>query len=71
MLYRGSEILNDVGWVIFDEIHCMKDGEKAWFGKKALSSYHLPLKWFFFRQLCRMLWSLRSGFVHYGNNLVM
>ena len=31
MLYRGSEIMREVGWVIFDEIHYMRDkGEYAW-----------------------------------------
>ena len=25
MLYRGSEITREVGWVIFDEIHYMRD----------------------------------------------
>uniref|UniRef100_A0A0K0F941 mRNA transport homolog 4 (inferred by orthology to a C. elegans protein) n=1 Tax=Strongyloides venezuelensis TaxID=75913 RepID=A0A0K0F941_STRVS len=29
MLYRGSEILAEVGWVIFDEIHYMRDGERG------------------------------------------
>uniref|UniRef100_A0A0N5A2L5 Superkiller viralicidic activity 2-like 2 n=1 Tax=Parastrongyloides trichosuri TaxID=131310 RepID=A0A0N5A2L5_PARTI len=29
MLYRGSEILSEVGWVIFDEIHYMRDGERG------------------------------------------
>lgn len=25
MLYRGAEIMREVGWVIFDEIHYMRD----------------------------------------------
>lgn len=25
MLYRGSEIIREVAWVIFDEIHYMRD----------------------------------------------
>jgi ATP-dependent RNA helicase DOB1 len=25
MLYRGTEIIREVGWVIFDEIHYMRD----------------------------------------------
>ncbi|GJQ79816.1 hypothetical protein Trydic_g5207 [Trypoxylus dichotomus] len=29
MLYRGSEIMREVGWVIFDEIHYMRDKERA------------------------------------------
>ena len=28
MLYRGSEIMREVGWVIFDEIHYMRDAGK-------------------------------------------
>ncbi|KAK9269348.1 hypothetical protein L1049_001119 [Liquidambar formosana] len=29
MLYRGSEVLKEVVWVIFDEIHYMKDRERG------------------------------------------
>jgi ATP-dependent RNA helicase DOB1 len=25
MLYRGSEVMREVQWVIFDEIHYMRD----------------------------------------------
>ncbi|CAK9325858.1 unnamed protein product [Citrullus colocynthis] len=29
MLYRGSEVLKEVAWVIFDEIHYMRDRERG------------------------------------------
>lgn len=29
MLYRGSEVLREIGWVIFDEIHYMRDKERG------------------------------------------
>jgi ATP-dependent RNA helicase DOB1 len=29
MLYRGSEIMREVAWVIFDEIHYMRDKGKV------------------------------------------
>ena len=29
MLYRGSEITREVAWVIFDEIHYMRDKERG------------------------------------------
>ncbi|XP_022855367.1 DExH-box ATP-dependent RNA helicase DExH10-like, partial [Olea europaea var. sylvestris] len=29
MLYKGSEVLKEVAWVIFDEIHYMKDRERG------------------------------------------
>jgi superfamily II RNA helicase len=29
MLYRGSSIMREVGWVIFDEIHFMRDRERG------------------------------------------
>ncbi|VDM48228.1 unnamed protein product [Toxocara canis] len=29
MLYKGSEIMREVGWVIFDEIHYMRDKERG------------------------------------------
>lgn len=25
MLYRGSEVMREVAWVIFDEVHYMRD----------------------------------------------
>lgn len=30
MLYRGSEVTREVGWVIFDEIHYMRDKERGY-----------------------------------------
>ena len=29
MLYRGGEVMREVGWVIFDEIHYMRDFERG------------------------------------------
>lgn len=29
MLYRGSEIMKEVGWVVYDEIHYMRDKERG------------------------------------------
>ncbi|XP_059551015.1 exosome RNA helicase MTR4 isoform X3 [Myotis daubentonii] len=29
MLYRGSEVMREVAWVIFDEIHYMRDSERG------------------------------------------
>nr|CAD7458150.1 unnamed protein product [Timema tahoe] len=29
MLYRGSELMREVGWVVFDEIHYMRDKERG------------------------------------------
>lgn len=30
MLYRGSEVMREVAWVIFDEVHYMRDkGESS------------------------------------------
>ena len=29
MLYRGSEIMREVAWVVFDEIHYMRDKSKS------------------------------------------
>ncbi|KAK9466075.1 rRNA-processing arch domain-containing protein [Lipomyces arxii] len=29
MLYRGSEVMREVSWVIFDEIHYMRDAERG------------------------------------------
>ena len=29
MLYRGSEVVREVRWVIFDEVHYLKDSERG------------------------------------------
>lgn len=29
MLYRGSEVMREVGWVVFDEIHYMRDKDRG------------------------------------------
>ena len=31
MLYRGSEVMKEVAWVIFDEVHYMRDKERGLF----------------------------------------
>uniref|UniRef100_A0A8D8XRQ2 Superkiller viralicidic activity 2-like 2 n=1 Tax=Cacopsylla melanoneura TaxID=428564 RepID=A0A8D8XRQ2_9HEMI len=36
MLYRGSEITREVGWVIFDEIHYMRDKERGYVWEETL-----------------------------------
>lgn len=29
MIYRGSELLREVAWVVFDEVHYMQDRERG------------------------------------------
>jgi superfamily II RNA helicase len=29
MLYRGSELMREVAWVIYDEVHYMRDSERG------------------------------------------
>ena len=29
MLYRGSELIREVAWVIYDEVHYMRDSERG------------------------------------------
>ncbi|XP_037301563.1 LOW QUALITY PROTEIN: exosome RNA helicase MTR4 [Manduca sexta] len=36
MLYRGSEVMREVGWVVFDEIHYMRDKERGSFWEETL-----------------------------------
>ncbi|XP_071455006.1 exosome RNA helicase MTR4 [Hetaerina americana] len=36
MLYRGSEVMREVGWVIFDEIHYMRDKERGYVWEETL-----------------------------------
>lgn len=33
MLYRGSEVMREVAWVIFDEVHYMRDKGESWLQK--------------------------------------
>ena len=35
MLYRGSEVMREVKWVVFDEVHYMRDKER----------YTCPVEW--------------------------
>ncbi|CAI7769903.1 unnamed protein product [Closterium sp. NIES-54] len=44
MLYRGSEVLREVAWVIFDEIHYMRDRERGVVWEETVSRgvYGLP-----------------------------
>ena len=39
MLYRGSEIMREVAWIVFDEIHYMRDSGKyrGGDGKRSIS----------------------------------
>ena len=30
MLYRGSEVMREVAWVVFDEIHYMRDKSRGY-----------------------------------------
>ncbi|KAK3277907.1 Helix-loop-helix protein 2 [Cymbomonas tetramitiformis] len=44
MLYKGSEVMREVGWVIFDEVHYMRDRERGvvWEESIVLISSLLP-----------------------------
>jgi hypothetical protein len=46
MLYRGSEIMREVGWVVFDEIHYMRDKERGvvWVSKIDITLFLLVTK---------------------------
>jgi len=45
MLYKGSEILSTVGWVIFDEVHYMRDRNRGviWEETIILLQRNIPL----------------------------
>ena len=53
MLYRGCEIMREVGWVVFDEIHYMRDKERG-IALMYVTDLGLP----------RKLW---GGFIHEGD----
>ena len=36
MLYRGSEVTREVGWVVFDEIHYMRDKERGYVWEESI-----------------------------------
>ena len=49
MLYRGSEIMREVAWVIFDEIHYMRDKERGVVWEETIillpGKFHLTIYW--------------------------
>ena len=49
MLYRGSEITREVAWVIFDEIHYLRDK-----GEERERFVHSKSIWSFYRTWCYM-----------------
>ena len=53
MLYRGSEILREVAWVIFDEVHYMRDK-----GMGCIAEFLLVRM----SSSCGSTWSRESGF---------
>lgn len=42
MLYSGSDVIRDLEWVIFDEVHYINDAEVGGMGAPGSSS---PLLW--------------------------
>lgn len=59
MLYRGSEVMREVAWVIFDEIHYMKDP-----GKTTLSALLEALFTALVISLCHAFFLLTLCFIY-------
>ena len=53
MLYRGSEVMREVSWVIFDEIHYMRDKGKC-IDNKTLITITYILTTFYISARCCM-----------------
>jgi len=51
MLYTGSDIVRDLEWVIFDEVHYINDSEVKCFWFIILINLHPPYKVYF--QFCK------------------
>jgi ATP-dependent RNA helicase DOB1 len=47
MLYRGSEVMQEVAWVIFDETHYMRDKERGVVWKEAIILFPHTVRYFF------------------------
>ena len=61
MLYRGSEVMREVAWVVFDEVHYMRDKSRGLFGKKRLFYYPIRFIMYFYQLQSLMLWNLLNG----------
>jgi ATP-dependent RNA helicase DOB1 len=55
MLYRGSELLREVAWVVYDEVHYMRDSERGVVWEESIILLYVVL------QLCHFTWYLNPG----------
>lgn len=62
MLYRGSHLTKEVGWVIFDEIHYMRDKIRGmvWEGSRFVKNLNMLL----------ILWILMIFFAFRNHNSI-
>mmetsp|Transcript_39480 Transcript_39480/g.29159 ORF Transcript_39480/g.29159 Transcript_39480/m.29159 type:complete len:83 (-) Transcript_39480:269-517(-) len=44
MLYRGSEVTREMAWVIFDEVHYMRDKERGVVWEETIIMLPLPVR---------------------------
>ncbi len=62
MLYRGSEIMREVAWVIFDEVHYIaRQGTRCLFGKETIILLPDKVRYVFLSRRYPMLCNLRNG----------
>ena len=47
MLYKGGEVMREVGWVIFDEIHYMRDADRGVVWEETIASLPKAVKYAF------------------------
>ena len=47
MLYRGSEVMREVAWVVFDEVHYMRDKERGVVWEETIILLPHPVRYVF------------------------
>ena len=67
MLFRGSEVMREVAWVIYDEVHYMRDKERGVVWEESIILLPHKVTICNVRTFYRTLRHLRCGFLHrYG-----
>jgi ATP-dependent RNA helicase DOB1 len=70
MLYRGSEIMREVAWVIFDEIHYMRDKERGVVWEETIILLPHTVPYVFLPPLYPPPWNSQNGYANRTSNSV-
>jgi len=73
MLYNNSEILKDVAWIVFDEVHFLNDYSRGfvWENSLILLRKHQQIRYVFYQPQFQMRKNLLNGFAISTDNHVI